>query len=312
MSNTFPSRIKLREVAPRDGLQNVDRFVPTPQKLSVIEALATAGLGEIEITSFVSEKVIPQMRDAAEVLHGLPDAGFTRAVLVPTPKRAQEAIAAGADRLIVFLSASEAHNRANVNRSIGESVAGLETIFRVATDAGVSIVGAVAVSFGCPYEGDVPVGRVLDLSQTFRELGADALVFGDTTGMASPQRVERFVKSFQDRFATGDFSLHFHNNRGTAMTNLYAAMAAGADTFDTALGGIGGCPTVPQAAGNLATEDVVCLLDEIGIETGVDLGALIMAARSLQEVLGYPLPGQVMKSGPVDWQPAARAGRVGA
>ena len=301
MGEKYPARIRLREVGPRDGFQNIHRFIPTGQKLACIRALAAAGLREIEVTSFVNAKVIPQMADAHAVMAGLGDADFIRPVLVPRPKPADAAIRAGADQLVVFLSASEGHNRANVNRSVAESLAGLDAIFRLAANGGVPVVGAVAVAFGCPYEGRVEPRAVLDISAAFKAAGSAGLIFGDTTGMANPASVEAFVKAYQDRFGDDDFSLHFHNNRGTAMANLLAAMAAGAATFDTALGGTGGCPTVPKAAGNLATEDVVALLDEIGVATGVDLAALIAAARELENSLGYELPGQVMKSGPCDW-----------
>jgi hydroxymethylglutaryl-CoA lyase len=301
VSSDYPARVQLREVGPRDGFQNIHAFIPTERKLACIRALADAGLREIEVTSFVNAKVIPQMADAEAVMAGLRDADFIRSVLVPTPKRAEEAISAGADQLIVFLSASEAHNRANVNRSIAESLAGLDTIFRLAADARVAVVGAVAVAFGCPYDGRVDAGAVLDIAAAFKDAGSAGLIFGDTTGMANPASVTAFVEAYRARFGSDDYSLHFHNNRGTAMANLLAAMAAGASTFDTALGGTGGCPTVPKAAGNLATEDVVALLDEIGVETGADLQALIAAARELEQSLGYELPGQVMKSGPCDW-----------
>jgi hydroxymethylglutaryl-CoA lyase len=304
MNLDYPKQVRLREVGPRDGFQNIHAFIPTETKLATIRALANAGLHEIEVTSFVSPKVIPQMADAEQVLAGLAGLDIIRSVLVPTPKRAEQAIAAGADQLIVFLSASEAHNRANVNRSISESLAGLDAIFTLARDSGTPVIGAVAVSFGCPYEGKVPLERVLELAAAFRDAGADGLVFGDTTGMANPQIVTSFVKAYQDRFSNTDFSLHFHNNRGTAMANLLAAMSAGATTFDTALGGTGGCPTVPKAAGNLATEDVVGVLDQMGIETGVDLDALIVASREMETALGIELAGQVMKSGPVDWNPS--------
>ncbi len=299
MTGALPDRVRLREVGPRDGLQSVAAFVPTDAKVEMIRNLAAAGLCEIEVTSFVSDKVIPQMADADALMHRLKGERFTRSVLVPTPKRAEQAIAGGADQLVVFLSASEAHNHANVNRSIAASLDGLDAIFRLAGDSNIPVLGAIAVSFGCPYEGDVPLERVLDIAARFRELGADGLIIGDTTGMATPGRVISFTKAYHDRFASDDFSLHFHNNRGTAMANLYAALGAGATTFDTALGGIGGCPTVPQASGNLSTEDVVCMLDELGIETGIDLGHLIAAAKHLEKVLGYELPGQVMKSGPI-------------
>lgn len=303
MSNTYPTKVRLREVGPRDGFQSIHQFIPTEQKIKTVRALASAGIREMEVTSFVSPKVIPQMEDAAEVLAGTEGLGAVRSVLVPTPKRAEQAIAAGADELIVFLSASEAHNQANVNRSISESLAGLDTIFALANASQTPVIGAMAVSFGCPYEGKVPLEKILDISAAFREAGTTGVVFGDTTGMANPQLVTSLVKAYQDRFGETDFSLHFHNNRGTAMANLLAAMTAGATTFDTAFGGTGGCPTVPKAAGNLATEDVVGLLDEMGIETGIDLSAVIHAARALETSLGYELSGQVMKSGPVDWKP---------
>lgn len=303
MTSDYPTRVHLREVGPRDGFQNIHEFIPTEYKIETIRALAEAGLKEIEVTSFVSPKVIPQLSDAEAVLDGIRDLDIVRSVLVPTPKRAEQAIAVGVDQMVVFLSASEAHNKANVNRSISESLAGLDTIFKLARDSKTEVVGAMAVSFGCPYEGKIPVDHLLNIASAFRDAGADRLVFGDTTGMANPQLVSDFVKTFQDRFGDSNFSLHFHNNRGTAMANLLAAMAAGAITFDTALGGTGGCPTVPKAAGNLATEDVVGLLDEIGVDTGVDLNRVIAAARNLEESLGYELSGQVMKSGPVEWHP---------
>jgi len=301
----FPKQVTLREVGPRDGFQNVAAFIPTEGKLKVIKSLAEAGLREIEVTSFINAKVVPQLADAEAIMTGLAAEGFIRSVLVPTPKYAMSAIEAGADQLVVFLSASEGHNRANVNRSVPESLAGLDTIFSLAADQGVPVVGAIATSFGCPYDGDVPTDNVLTICAHFRDFGADGIILGDTTGMAMPPAVTHLVKSYQDRFSAADMTLHFHNNRGTAMSNLYAALQAGAARFDTALGGIGGCPTVPQAAGNLATEDVVCLLHEMGIETGVDLDRLITAARDMEELLGYALPGQVMKSGPIDWHAGA-------
>lgn len=296
MNGVLPDRVTLREVCPRDGLQNVAAFVATRDKLRIVRALVDAGCREIEVTSIVSERVVPQFADAASLMEGLPDATFARTVLVPTAARAEQAIALGADRLVVFLSASDAHNRANVNRSVAESLAGVEDVCSLAAGAKVPVLGAIAVSFGCPYEGDVPHDRVLTIAAELRRAGCATLILGDTVGLATPRSVERIVKAFQDRFCDDDFSLHFHNNRGTAMTNLYAAMQAGASTFDTALGGVGGCPTVPEAAGNLATEDVVCLLHRLGVETGLDLGRLVAAARMLEEILGYALPGQVMKS----------------
>lgn len=303
----FPSHVKLREVAPRDGLQSLSQVLPTRTKLDLIRRAVAAGIGEIEVTSSVSPRLLPQLADAVEVLAGLGGVPVVKAVLAPTADRARQAIDAGADQIVAFMSASESHNRANVKRSVAESMAEMGGICRLAAEADVPVVAALAVSFGCPFENSVPRRHVFDLAARMRDHGAASLIFGDTVGMAVPTQVDGFVRAFRDHFGDLPFSLHFHNNRGLAMTNLYAALGAGATTFDTSIGGIGGCPTVPQAAGNLATEDVVLLLDNLGIETGIDLAAVIDAARFLERALGFPLPGQAMKSGPIVASGAASA-----
>ena len=290
--------VTLREVGPRDGFQSLKRFVPTDQKLRIIEAVARAGVAEIETTSFVSPKALPQMADAGELMGKVPHQGVVHAAMVPNVTGARHALSAGVDRLVVVISASEAHNRANVRRSIRRSVDGLDTIFGHATPARIPVTGALAVAFGCPFQGDVPETSVYRLAGEYVSRGADSVILADTTGMASPLRVEKMVRQFKDRFPDTRLILHFHNNRGVAMANLLAALAAGADTFDTAVGGIGGCPYVPRAAGNLATEDVVFMLEDMGIHTGIDLALMIEAAQKLEKILGYTLPGQVMKSGP--------------
>lgn len=301
-----PPRVKIREVAPRDGFQSWPDFVPTDRKLAVIRAVIAAGVCEMETTSFVSPKAIPQMRDAAPVMSAVPRGNCRHAALVPNLKGAQLALAAGVDELVVVISASEAHNQANVRRSISGSLTDLQAIFAVARDQGVSLTGAIAVAFGCPYEGDVPSGKALRLAEAYVAGGATSIILADTTGMATPPRIETRVRLFMERFPATPFSLHLHNNRGTAMANLYAALKVGASTFDTALGGIGGCPNVPQAAGNLPTEDVVYMLSDMGIDTGIDLQKIIAAARLLEQILGRTLPGQVMKSGPRDPERSAR------
>lgn len=303
---TLPRRVKIREVAPRDGFQSWPEFVPTGKKLEVIRATIEAGLTEIESTSFVNPKLIPQMRDAAEVMAGVPREGCIHYALVPNLKGAELALAAGVDGLGVVVSASEQHNQANVRRSIAESLADLNGIFALAKDERVSIIGGLAVAFGCPYQGDVPSEDVFRIADAFLSLGAEAINLADTVGMATPDRIESLIDGFRERFPEAALGLHLHNNRGTAMTNLYVALQAGVRTFDTALGGIGGCPNVPQAAGNLPTEDVAYLLDELGVETGIDLMAAIEAAHLLEKILGQTLPGQVMKSGPRDPELAAR------
>ena len=249
-------KIKIREVAPRDGFQSWPDFVPTPQKLQIIESMIAAGVREMETTSFVSPKAIPQMRDAADVMKGVTHGVCKHTALVPNLKGAQLALDAGADELVVVISSSQEHNLANVRRSIEDSIKDLNAIFETAREKGKLVTVAMAVAFGCPYQGDVPEDDIYRLADTYISGGADQILIADTTGMATPNRVETLVGGFIKRFPDVPFSLHFHNNRGTAMANLLAALQVGADTFDTALGGIGGCPNVPQAAGNLPTEDV--------------------------------------------------------
>jgi hydroxymethylglutaryl-CoA lyase len=293
-------QVLIREVAPRDGFQSWPEFVPTELKLEVIRMLMEAGVREMETTSFVSPKAIPQMRDAAEVLAGVPRLGCIHSPLVPNLKGAERALESGADKLVVVISVSEAHNLANVRRTVKESLSDLQAIFELARRHGKPVAGAMAVAFGCPYQGEVPEEDVYRLAEAYISGGAASLVLADTVGMATPPRVKHLVQGLSRRFPGVPYALHLHNNRGTAMANLYAALEAGADTFDAALGGIGGCPNVPQAAGNLATEDVVYMLEDMGCTTGIDLMKLIAAARRLEAILGRTLPGQVMKSGPRD------------
>jgi hydroxymethylglutaryl-CoA lyase len=307
----LPSEVILREVAPRDGFQSLKKLLPTDQKLHIIEALAQAGIRHIEATSFASPKAIPQLRDAADLMSKVPRHNIIYAAMVPNLKGAQNAISARADSLVVVISATEAHNQENVRRSINESLADLDAIFSAAKGENIPVMGAIAVTFGCPYQGDVPQEDVFRIAESYLSRGAISVILADTTGMATPTRVERMVQQFQNRFPGSDFVLHFHNNRGTAMANLLSALMAGATKFDTALGGIGGCPYVPQAAGNLPTEDVVYMLEDLGISTGIDLEAIIRAAHLLEKMLGYELPGQVMKSGPRDPKLAAKICDIG-
>jgi len=303
-------KIRIREVGPRDGFQSWPEFVPTERKLEIIRMLIQAGVEEMETTSFVSPKAVPQMRDAAEVLARVPRAGCIHCPLVPNVKGAALALDSGADKLVVVISASDAHNLANVRRTIDESLSDLRAIFELARERGKPVVGSIAVAFGCPYQGDVPEDDVLRLADACISGGADSVILADTTGMATPPRVTRRVKGFARRFPDTPYSLHFHNNRGTAMANLYAALEVGANTFDAAIGGIGGCPNVPQTAGNLATEDVVYMLEDMGCDTGIDLMKLIEAALRLETILGRTLFGQVMKSGPRDPKLAAAVCRA--
>lgn len=296
-------QVVIREVALRDGLQSEAAFVPTPEKLALVQALYQAGVKYLETTSFVSAQAVPQLRDAAELMaaagrEGLFHKGLFHEVMVPNLKGAQAAIEAGADRLVVFVSASEAHNQANVRRSIKQSLTGLDAVFELAESRAVPVAAAVAVAFGCPFEGRVPRDRVLAIARRLVDAGADRITLADTTGLANPAQISRDVAFFKENLPETAFCLHLHNNRGIAMANLYAGYLAGITIFDTSLGGIGGCPNVPQAAGNLATADVAYMFEAMGVETGLDLGALVQAARMLEKILQHPLPGQVMKSGP--------------
>jgi len=294
----------IREVALRDGLQSEAAFVPTERKLALVRALAEAGVKHLETTSFVSPRAIPQLRDAAELMARVERGRVAHEIMVPNLKGAQQAINARADRLIVFISASEAHNRANVRRGIRESIDDLEAIFALASDHRVPVAGAIAVAFGCPFQGSVPRTDLLAIARHFTGHGADRITLADTSGLANPAQISDTVAFIRDRLPEVTVCLHLHNNRGIAMANLYEGYLAGIDMFDTSLGGIGGCPNVPRAAGNLATEDVVFMFEAMGVETGLDLPGLINAAHMLEEILQHPLPGQVMKSGLSDSGPA--------
>lgn len=293
----LPERVTITEVGPRDGLQNEERFVETPRKIELIERLAAAGLTRIEAASFVSPKAIPQMRDASEVMGAIPrQPGVTYIALVPNETGARNAIAAKADELATVVSASETHNRHNVNRTIAESLAGLEKVAALAAEAGVPWAGYISTAFGCPYEGETPPEQVIRIAQRLRALGAQAIALGDTIGVANPRQVLALVRSFRDVLPDTPLRIHFHDTRGTALANLLAALQEGVDSFDGSLGGLGGCPYAPGAAGNVATEDMLYLLREMGIETGVDLPALVDAARWAERLVGRPLPGRVKQA----------------
>lgn len=301
MSMNLPKKVKIREVGTRDGFQSWPDLIPTEQKIKVVESIIEAGVKEVETTSFVSPKAVPQLSDAAKVMAGVPrGGGVTHCVLVPNLRGAQMAVEAKADQIMVVISASEPHNLANFNRTIETSFSDLEPIFQLAKDNGIEVFGGSATSFGCPYQGEVPEADVLKIVDKFMSLGVDYIALADTTGLATPTRVDRLVSMVKDSYPDIEIMLHFHNNRGNAMANLLQGLIAGASIFDTALAGIGGCPNVPQASGNLATEDVVYLLDDMGVETGINQVAIIQAALELEKMLGKMLPGQVMKSGPRD------------
>ena len=297
--------VRIREVGPRDGFQNEPEVIPTAAKVRLIDLLARTGLRRLEVTSFVRPDVIPQLADAREVLEAIdPPGGVSLSVLVPNERGLDRALELR-DRfheVNVFLSASETHNRRNVNRSVAESLAGLERVLGRAREAGLRCEGVISVAFGCPYEGHVAPERVFSIARRLIDAGAEEIGFGDTTGMANPAQVRRFFPAA--RAALGDdveLTAHFHNTRGQGLANVYAAYEAGVRSFESSFGELGGCPVPKGATGNVATEDVLSMLHEMGIETGVDLPKLIEASRAAQEALGRPLGAHVLRAGPVDW-----------
>jgi hydroxymethylglutaryl-CoA lyase len=294
----LPSAVSLREVGPRDGLQN-EAPVPASAKIALLDALSKTGVGRIEAVSFVHPKAIPQMADADEVWAGAtrnPDVRYS--ALVPNGRGALRAIENGFREVEVVVSASDSHNRANVNRSTTESLDDIEGLIDLLhrNDATAEVI--VATSWGCPFEGDVPVGRVVEIVDRVLADGADRIAFGDTTGMATPTRVTALVEAVKARHPELPMLLHFHNTRGTALANVLAALQLGVTEFDASVGGLGGCPYAPGASGNLASEELVHMLEDMGIETGVDLGALLAAAHLAERIVGRELPSGVLRAGP--------------
>jgi hydroxymethylglutaryl-CoA lyase len=300
----LPESVRLREVGPRDGFQNEPETIPTAAKIRLIGMLGAAGYRRIELTSFVRADVIPQLADAAEVLDGYDKLdGVAYSVLIPNEKGLENALERRArfDEVNLFLSASETHNRKNVNRSIEESLAGLERVIARALDEGLRCEGVISVSFGCPYEGEVPPERVFAIAERLAAAGCAEIAFGDTTGMANPRQVGEFFAAARERLPDPELTAHFHNTRGQGLANVLAALEQGVDSFESAFGELGGCPVPPGATGNISSEDLVSMLEEMGVATGVDLPQLIAASAAVQEVLGRPLGSHVLKAGPVDW-----------
>jgi hydroxymethylglutaryl-CoA lyase len=301
-----PKRVRIREVGPRDGFQNEPEVVPTGEKVRLIDLLARTGVKRLEVTSFVRADVIPQLADAEEVLDGIdPPEDVAISVLIPNEKGLENALRRRErfQEINVFLSASETHNRKNVNRSIEESLSGLEAVLARARGEGLRCEGVVSVAFGCPYEGHVPPERVFEIAARLCAAGAQEIGFGDTTGMANPAQVRDYFPAARDALG-GEVELtaHFHNTRGQGLANVFAALEAGVESFESSFGELGGCPVPRGATGNIATEDLVSMLHEMGVETGISLERLIEAARSAQEVLGRPLGSHVLTAGPVEWK----------
>jgi len=302
------TRVRIREVGPRDGFQNEPETIPTDDKVRLIDQLARTGLERLEVTSFVRADVIPQLADAEQVLDRIdPPDDVAISVLVPNEKGLENALRRRErfQEINVFLSASETHNRKNVNRSIEESLSGLEAVLARARGEGLRCEGVISTSFGCPYEGHVPPERVFEIARRLQAAGAQEIGFGDTTGMANPAQVRDFFPAARDALGAGggglELTAHFHNTRGQGLANALAALEAGVESFESSFGELGGCPVPPGATGNIATEDLVSMLHEMGVDTGIDLEALLGATRDVAAILGRPLGSHVLTAGPVEW-----------
>jgi hydroxymethylglutaryl-CoA lyase len=301
-----PKVVRIREVGPRDGFQNEPETIATDDKVALIDALACTGIRRMEVTSFVRADVIPQLADAAQVLErvDIPD-DVSVSVLVPNERGLDGALAQRGriDEVNVFMSASETHNQKNVNRSVEQSLSELQGVLARARGEGLRCEAVISTSFGCPYEGHVAPERVIELAARLRDAGAQEVGFGDTTGMANPRQVREFFMAARAELG-GELELtaHFHNTRGQGLANVLAALEAGVDSFESSFGELGGCPVPAGATGNIATEDLVSMLHEMGIDTGIDLAALLACARRAQEILGRPLGSHTLVAGPVDWR----------
>jgi hydroxymethylglutaryl-CoA lyase len=300
----LPERVVVREVGPRDGFQNEPERIATEDKVRLIDALARTGLRRLEATSFVRPEVVPQLADAADVLErvDIPE-GVSVAVLVPNAQGLKAALqhVERIDEVALFLSASETHNRHNVNRSVDESLQTVTELLPQIADAGLRPSASISTSFGCPYEGYVAPERVYEIAAALAQAGAQEISFGDTTGMANPRQVRAFYDEALTRLPDVELTAHFHNTRGQGLANALAALEAGVTSFESSFGELGGCPFPPGATGNIATEDLVSMLHEMGIATGIDLDALLSAGRDVQAVLGRPLGSHLLTAGPVVW-----------
>ncbi len=298
MSVERSSCLIVQEVSPRDGLQIEPVWVETADKIALIDQLSLAGFTRIEAGSFVSPKAIPALRDGEAVFQGIRRRpGVVYVALVPNLKGAQRALEAGADELNLVMSASQTHNRANMRMSCEGSLQAFADVAALVRGTSLSLNASIATAFGCPFEGPIAERRVHDIVEQYLKLGVTGITLADTTGMANPRQVGRIVRQVLETLPASALTLHFHNTRGLGLCNVLAAYEAGALRFDASLGGLGGCPFAPGASGNICTEDLVNLCDEMGIETGIDLPHLLSLSRTLPALLGHDLPGQVVKAG---------------
>jgi hydroxymethylglutaryl-CoA lyase len=295
----LPPRVSIVEVGPRDGLQNEKAVVPTSQKIAFVDALSAAGHTAIEVSAFVSPKWVPQMGDAAEVFAGIARKHDVRySALVPNRAGLDRALAAGVRDLAIFAAASETFSRKNINQSVDESFEVYRQVTDAAMQAGLRVRAYLSTSFGCPFEGAVEPARVIELTERLIQLGAYEVAVSDTIGIAHPGQVSRLLEELLARVPVNQIALHFHDTRGTALANVLAALQQGVTTFDSSAGGLGGCPYAPRATGNLATEDLIYMLDGLGVESGVSLEGVVRASRAIEGAIGHPLPSRYVRALP--------------
>lgn len=296
--SSLPRAVSICEVGPRDGLQD-EAPIPTEGKIALVDALSATGISRIEVASFVHPKAIPAMADAEAVWAGIARNPQVRySALVPNTRGAQRALDVGITEVNVVVSASETHNKANVRRTVAESLDDIAEIIERVHEARGRCRVTISTAWGCPYEGEVPESRVVDIARRVIADGADGLSLGDTTGMATPTRVWSLVRTLREQVGDIPINVHFHDTRGTGLANVLAALQIGVTDFDASVGGLGGCPYAPGAAGNIATEELVAMLDDMGVATGVDLDALLRAATLAEELVGHRLPSRLLRIGP--------------
>ena len=292
-------KVKITEVGPRDGFQSEKTILKTEDKIDVINHLIDAGYQRIEVSSFVSPKAIPQLADAETILNKVKrNSKSTLAALVPNAKGALRAVEAKLDEIVVFLSASESHNKKNVNRTVKESLQGFKEIADIAGKNNIPVQGDIATAFGCPFEGNVSSKKLVDISKEYKLMGFKGVTLGDTTGMATPPVVTNAINAIRDNVPDFEITLHFHNTRGVGLANVMTGLNQGISDYESCFVGMGGCPFAPNATGNICSEDLIYLLHEMGIETGIDLDQLINIAKKVESLVGHKLPGQVMRAGP--------------
>lgn len=296
---SYPDHVRIREVGPRDGIQSEKARVPTADKIRFLDVLSSTGLRYIEAVSFVSPKAVPQMADAREVWEGMrrdPDVFYS--ALVPNARGAQTAADVGADGMQVFISATDGYNRRNVGKSVEDSFADVADVVEISSKADIPLEGTISCAFGDPYEGDVEPERVADVAARMAGMGVSAISLGDTTGMGTPRGMEEVVTAVRRRLPDLDINLHLHDTRGTGLANVLKGLELGVDYFDSSVGGMGGSPYATGASGNIVTEDLVHMLADMGIETGIDLGKLLEASRLAQGFIEGELPSRLLKAGP--------------